>query len=327
MLTKHLDLTMSFVWVIVISNVIAVAISMLFLRQIVKITLVRASLLVPVITVLVYVGSFASRNITLDIGITLAFGQLGLILVALGWPRPPLILGLVLGAIAENYLFISYSRYGAGFLTRPIVLILIAISLAVIFYPIIERRVRRTKADEPKRNGSRVNHATRTRPNERRQLLARLDGDVLLTACIGLVGFAAFWVAADWPLGARLMPWVATLPLVGLSIVYLSLQLAGVTNQERARSDLSWQFELDRSTLIKRSFLFTGWMVGSATVIWLVGIYSTPPLVLAYLKLIGRERWPISVALAVGTGVSMWFLGSVMHLPVPRGVLFPGFGF
>ena len=321
MLTVHLDLTMSFVWVIVISNVIAVAISMLFIQQIVRITFVPAVLLIPVITVFVYVGSFASRNVMLDIGVTLAFGQLGVILVALGWPRPPLILGLVLGGIAENYVFISYTRYGAGFLTHPIVLILISITLAVLFYPIIERNLRRTKTDEPKKNGGRLNRATRTPPDDGRQFPAWLNGDVLLTACIGLVGLAAFWAAADWPVGARFMPWVVTLPLIGLSTVYLSLQLAGMANKARAHADISWQVGLDRPSLIKRSVLFSGWMVGSATVIWLVGIYSTPALVLAYLKLVGRQRWPMSLALAAGTGVSMWVLGSVMHLSLPRGAL------
>ncbi len=40
------------------------------------------------------------------------------------WPRPPLILGVVLGDTIERYLFISVERYGLTWLARPVVAIL-----------------------------------------------------------------------------------------------------------------------------------------------------------------------------------------------------------
>jgi TctA family transporter len=46
----------------------------------------------------------------------------------------------VLGKIAENYLYISTARYEAAWLTRPVVLILIAIAVAVILYPLFQGR-------------------------------------------------------------------------------------------------------------------------------------------------------------------------------------------
>jgi TctA family transporter len=57
-----------------------------------------------------------------------------------GWPRAPFVLGLVLGKIAENYLYISVARYEAAWLTRPVVLVLIAIAIAVILYPFFQAR-------------------------------------------------------------------------------------------------------------------------------------------------------------------------------------------
>ena len=36
-----------------------------------------------------------------------------------GWPRPPLILGLVLSSVLENYFFISASHFGASWLLAP----------------------------------------------------------------------------------------------------------------------------------------------------------------------------------------------------------------
>lgn len=314
MLTERLDLTMSFVWIIVIANVIAVAVSMLFLRQIIRITFVRAALLIPVITVLVYIGSYASNNVALDIGITLAFGMLGLIMVALGWPRPPLILGLVLGAIAENYLFISYSRYGASFLMRPFVLVLATIALAVVFYPMIQRKFGRKAAEESRNN---ENQSPITPPSDTsagHRFSAQQIGNFVLALCLAVIGLAAFWAARDWPIEARLMPWVVTVPLVGLSVLYVSLQWAGLIRPEQGQADIKWDFALDHSSLVKRSTVFAGWMIGSATVIWLAGFYSAPILILVYLKLIAKEKWPISLAFTAGTGGLIWLLGSVMHL-------------
>jgi TctA family transporter len=62
------------------------------------------------------------------------FSFLGWFMKRFSWPRPPLILGLVLSGIIENYLFISISRYGAAWITRPIVLIIGLLIIGSLFY-------------------------------------------------------------------------------------------------------------------------------------------------------------------------------------------------
>src|SRR5688572_33423946 len=86
----------------------------------------------------------------------LIFGAVGYLMVVGGWPRAPFVLGLVLGKIAENYLYISVARYEAAWLTRPIVLVLIALAIAVICYPLVQSR------------RSRLKEAARHRSEERR---------------------------------------------------------------------------------------------------------------------------------------------------------------
>ncbi len=141
MLTKHLDLTFSFVWLIVISNVITVALCFLLINQLVKITYVRGALLVPGILLLVILGGYAESHSTFDMGITLLFGFIGLLMVYLDWPRPPLILGLVLGPLIERYFFISYGLHKMGFLLRPIVIVTLLLGLVVLFLPMIQERI------------------------------------------------------------------------------------------------------------------------------------------------------------------------------------------
>jgi TctA family transporter len=137
MLTKHLDITYSLVWILVVSNVITVAICFWMLGPLARLTQVKSSYVIPPIIVLIVLGGFTSSNQFGDVWVTLAFGALGWIMVVFDWPRPPLVLGLVLGKLAENYLFLSSSRYGLDWLARPTVLVGFAIIVAAILYPLL----------------------------------------------------------------------------------------------------------------------------------------------------------------------------------------------
>jgi putative tricarboxylic transport membrane protein len=143
MLTENLSLVFSMVWLIVVSNIITVTVCLLFLNQLAKITHIRGGLLLPALLALVFFGGYADTNSYLAIAITAVFGVVGLIMVHQGWPRPPLVLGLVLGQLIERYLFISYSIYGFSFLLRPLVFVLIAIAVAVLLLPGIQELLAR----------------------------------------------------------------------------------------------------------------------------------------------------------------------------------------
>ncbi len=141
MLTTRLDLTFSLVWVVIVAHLVSVALSFLFLKQMVRLTEVRTSLILPPIIFLVLFGGFSERNSLFDLGITVIAGFVGLIMIYLDWPRPPLILGLVLGRLIERNLFISYSRYEFAFLLRPVLLVIIAITVALILAPLVRKWV------------------------------------------------------------------------------------------------------------------------------------------------------------------------------------------
>jgi putative tricarboxylic transport membrane protein len=139
MLTKHLDLTFAFVWFIVIANVITVALCFLFLEQLARITYVRGALLVPGILLLVFLGAYVESKSEFDMGVALLFGLIGLVMVYVDWPRPPLILGLVLGGLIERNFFISYGIHALGFLFQPVVVIIFLTALGVVFYDSFKR--------------------------------------------------------------------------------------------------------------------------------------------------------------------------------------------
>ncbi|MBI2090582.1 MAG: tripartite tricarboxylate transporter permease [Deltaproteobacteria bacterium] len=137
MLDKYLVVTFSMVWTMVVANIITVAVSLIFLNQLAKLTLVRGSILIPFILFLAFIGAYTSNNHLGDLLVLLVFGLLGYAMICCGWPRAPLVLGFVLGKIAENNFYISTIRYGSSWLLRPVVLILIILTVVVLLYPFI----------------------------------------------------------------------------------------------------------------------------------------------------------------------------------------------
>jgi TctA family transporter len=149
MLTKHLALTFSMVWTLVIANVITVVLCLVVLDQLAKLTYVRGNLIIPFVLLLVFVGSYTANGQISDLIVTLIFGVLSYFMVLFGWPRPPFVLGFVLGKVIETYLFISMTRYGFSWLTHPIVVALIVLMALVIAYPYMQQR--RRSAEGPAR--------------------------------------------------------------------------------------------------------------------------------------------------------------------------------
>lgn len=123
MLTKDLAVTYTMIWSLAVANIFGTGICMMLTNQLAKIAMVRINLLTPLVVVIVFLASFQATRHYGDLWSLIFFSLLGWFMKRFSWPRPPLILGLVLSGIIENYLFISISRYGAEWMMRPIVII------------------------------------------------------------------------------------------------------------------------------------------------------------------------------------------------------------
>ena len=144
-----LELTFSMVWVLIISNLITVVVAFTFLNQLAKVTQIRGALLIPVILLLVFLGGFAVANRAEDLLMVVVFGFIGYLMVIYNWPRPPLLLGLVLGAIAEANLFVSIQAYGSfAWMVRPGVIVLALMIAGSLGYA-IRRETKGVTGDSP----------------------------------------------------------------------------------------------------------------------------------------------------------------------------------
>ncbi len=146
MFTDHLDLVFSMMWVLVFANIIAVAICLPFAGTMSKITFLRTSIMIPFILVCGLLGSYLTTSRIGDILITVTFGFIGYGMKKFDYARGPLIVGIVLGKIAENALQISLSLYGLGFIFRPISFIILLIILGTVLFPVYREKLGRKKA-------------------------------------------------------------------------------------------------------------------------------------------------------------------------------------
>jgi putative tricarboxylic transport membrane protein len=148
MLTENVNVTFAMVWIIVLANIVAVAAGFLLLKPLTKLTFLSGPLLVPFLLIVLVVGSYTASNSFLDIFVMLVASGLGVMCIRWEWPRVPLLLGIVLGGIAERYLFLSYSLFGWDWLNRPIVLGLWVMLLLVLFRPLLSMIRRRRPSRE-----------------------------------------------------------------------------------------------------------------------------------------------------------------------------------
>lgn len=118
----------------------------------------------PYVAVLIvlfaYIGAFAIRNSISDVWIMTLFAVLGLFLQKWGYPLAPLVLGAILGPLAERYFttaMISSGNDPSIFVTRPISAVLMVIWVAVLGFLVYRsvaqsrlarRRPAATKSDE-----------------------------------------------------------------------------------------------------------------------------------------------------------------------------------
>ena len=140
MLTTQLNLTFAVVWTLTVANIIAVAICLAFIKPISRMCFMPFYSLVPLILVFVFIGAFAANRSSIDLIALLGFSFLGFLMRRHGWPRSPLVLGMVLGDKMENYLWLSYGRFGLEWLSRPGVIILAILLVLSLCYPMLQNR-------------------------------------------------------------------------------------------------------------------------------------------------------------------------------------------
>jgi hypothetical protein len=321
MLTKHLDMTFTLVWSVALANLLGAGLCFLFAGQLARIALVRIGVLAPVVLAFVFVGAFQGSRAWGDIIAMLVFGLLGWVMKRLRWPRPPLMLGFVLGEVVEQYMFISYQLYEWNWLTRPVVIIMLVIAVYGIVRPIMRDRAARRRASQtPKRI-----FAFR-RDN--------LNGDFAFNAILFVIFINTLIVSSEWGLGARLVPqvigWFGTL-FVGLRIA-LDLFYLPAPSEDPSSEAAPEGFHFDNVTdygdlaqteIYRRGAVYFAWCVGFLLIGLVIGLLpAILVFLILYLKFESRESWLVTL----GVSVPLWafcygLFHKILHIAWPESLL------
>jgi hypothetical protein len=317
---KHLTLTFSFVWIIIVANIITVAACFLFLNQLAKITNIRGALLIPFLLLLIYLGGFTVKNSFGDMIMVLIFGALGWLMVQFDWQRPPLLVGLVLGTITERNFWISTSAYGAGWLLHPGVLIITVIIVGAIVYSIrqILRERRQSEAPVVPESAPEPQITMLSNPVYR-PLFA-----LFFVALFIYVLRETFFEIRPMEERAALFPMFLGIPCLALALAAFGQELFNTLRRAKGTANPGEiASSLEPGVVRSRAVSIVAWILGFFLAIWLLGfVIAVPVASFLYFRFAGGEKWSISIPLSFAAWAVFYGLFDyLLHLPFPEGTL------
>jgi TctA family transporter len=303
MLIDNLDITFSFVWQIVVANIFAAGLLMLWSRQVAKVAFLPGHLIVPGVILFVLMGSWLAGASMGDWIACMAMGAIGYIMKQSGWPRPPLILAFILGGILENAFHISMGAHdGPGWLTRPIVMIIIALVVITVFLSakgIIKNK--QTKEEPAAGEGS-----------ERSPAIS-----LPLTITLGVLFVVAGIQSLQWPVTVKQFPLTLSIPAVIFIFIILYYDTREFSKALKEAGNLSALLqEASEKSKLKKAFQFFGYLIGILVIALILGQKIALTLFCGvYLWRWGKFGWRTSIVYAFfGWLFIVVFYDQVMHL-------------
>ncbi|WP_291796033.1 tripartite tricarboxylate transporter permease [Brevibacterium sp.] len=148
------DLVYTIAGIMVVATVLTLGLSVIRTRGVTKLLELPPQFLWTVIIVFCMVGTYAVNNSTVDVAVMLVFGVIGLFMRRFGFPAGPVVLGLILGSLAEGNLRRALEIGGpANILTSPIAVGFLLVALGAVTVPPLLRtlrgRTRRAREQAP----------------------------------------------------------------------------------------------------------------------------------------------------------------------------------
>jgi TctA family transporter len=344
MLERHLDLTVGLVYIVALGNIITVPIMLLFAPYIARMVTVPSQILSPIVVGIVTLSAYQATRSMGDLVLVLGFTVLGLFMKRYGWPRPPILIAVVLAESLEKYLWLSLNTYGVAMLARPQFLILFGTMVSAVavstflarLQPSIGEPDRSPTEIEPNRNaGEHITEAVKAsdqlRPAAarvreahppRRRIPIESVGEIVLLTIVGAFFAYMLWQSFGWPTGAWLMPRIAILFGIPFWVARIVALFRPAPASRAEIMDTGFWLGSDPRAEWIRFVQISSWIVLLYLGIWMFGFHLVLPLgIFAYLYYYGRAGWFCSavVSLAFVTllvGVYDLLLNTTWHEPV-----------
>ena len=303
MLTTQSHYMYSMIWTLVIANIMATALALVFAKQFAKACMVPFYDLVPAVLLFCVVGAFSVNLDFDDLIAFLVFSVIGIFLKRYGWPRAPIMVSVVLGPQIQQYLWLSTDRYGLEWMKFPSVIglaIMIAITIALPFYRMRKKKQKAIAMD--------LGDEFR-RPVE--------IGSIAM--CVGLIAMFSFMIiysALRWPIFATLS--VYCICAVGILLALIQI-LRDVLSMRRIAAGRSGENIVPwaRET-VRREWVAAAWIFGLVGSIALIGFHLTFFLFpMLYTKIYG-PGWRRGLIVSICAIILLYFIFDYM-----QGVIWP----
>jgi len=140
MLRDHMDLIYALLFGIVVSQIATSGLGLVTTPLLARLSVLPSRWIAPFVLVLVFVGTYMVRTNIFDVFMAVAAGIFGYLLRRYGFPLITIVIGYILGPLAERS-YLQSMQISDGslmiFVTEPIALILMLGTVATILVPIV----------------------------------------------------------------------------------------------------------------------------------------------------------------------------------------------
>ena len=269
--------------------------------------------LVPIVAFMTVIGSFAIRNNISDIGIMIVLGVIGWIASKRGFSVSPIVLGLILGRIAEQGFVQSWTIGDAmddlwgQFFGRPLSLAIIAMTLVSFIYPFVPqiRRLFRPATAEPA-------------PNPAPASLQKIGADLVTFGVFGAIGLVVLVQAAGLNPEAAVFPrTIAMGMLVIVAIAVARLFLIHQVIDEPSTGSTSRRISVPAIMLLA---VFAMSTVGFALAVLLMALALIVPA--QHGRISGTGATTLAIAVAGIILIFTFGFSEILSVPLPPGQIF-----
>ncbi len=304
MVGRDLDITYTIIWSLAIANVVGAGGALLLSPFVSKLTTIKYGYLAPfMITVICFAAFQATRSLS-DMIALLALGVLGVLMKRFGWPRPAFLIGFVLASNTETYLYQALQFYDWGFLMRPGVMIILALTIISVVMGMRKHPVNPVEEEE-------ISHSHS--PNRTPQLL--FAGLILAIFALGI------WDATQHTfLGSVFTGAVSVVMFVVTAVLIWQLAVSPPSHGANFDHEFDLAHHEDKPNAgLWHYVLWVGGLVaGTALFGFLIAITV---FFIAFLRLKAGASWVRTLLLTILAVGGMSFLAWTLVLDFPGGLL------
>ncbi|MDO9071778.1 MAG: tripartite tricarboxylate transporter permease [Rubrivivax sp.] len=315
------DIVYTFMFGLLIATVLMLPVGLIMGRYAYKsIVRVPKSMLVPAVAFLTILGSFAIHSNVHETQMMVALGVLAWVLQRYGFAPSPIVLGLVLGQIAEQGFVQSYmigsatGGVAAMFFGRPISMAIIAFALLTLLYPLFMTLLKRRGLAKAADDRAAADSAPAPRPP--RDLPA-----IGFAALFIAMGVLAYLQTGDMSAMGSVFPTAVAAAMIVLSILLIAMQIG------RPPAPTAPEIEPRPSTARRVSVVVA--LVAWSLLMPVVGFFVTSLVSFVVLIAIASfdrltpKTWAVYVIAAVViVGSFQLLMSRVLQLMMPGGLLF-----